>query len=162
MRSTATALEAYAVDNNQYPDVPKSGSIPLKLGIPYSRACLSMLSTPVANMSNSLLIDAFAVGSQNTQFFVYANLKAALDAGDVDTATAGAATHQQKNMLLEHIWLLQSVGPDRINFALNAPPVGFQDAVKSLTTRETMSFFYDPTNGTVSGGDIVRTAKGQF
>lgn len=163
MRSTATALEAYAVDNNRYPDVPTPQSgIPLKLGIGYSRACLTMLSTPVAYMSSGLLTDPFAVGSQSTQFFGYANLKPAVEAGDVDTATGGAATPTQKNMLLEHLWVLQSVGPDRENFALNNPPVGFTKAVQSLTTKENMDFFYDPTNGTVSGGDIVRTGKGQF
>ncbi len=163
MRSTATALEAYAVDNNRYPDVPTpQAGIPIKLGIGYSRACLVMLSTPVAYMSTGLLTDPFAVGSQSTQFFGYANLKAAVDAGDVDVATGGAATATQKNMLLEHLWVLQSIGPDRVNFALNSPPTGFTNAVKSLTTKETLDFFYDPTNGTVSGGDIVRTGKGQF
>ncbi len=163
MRSLATALESYAVDNNRYPDVPTpSPGIPMKLGIPYSRACLVLLSTPVAYITSGLPIDAFAVGSTSTKFFGYANMKAAVDSGDVALATGGAATATQKQMLLEHLWLLQSVGPDQINFALASPPSSFQRAVESLTTKEQMDFFYDPTNGTVSPGDVVRTGKGQF
>jgi prepilin-type N-terminal cleavage/methylation domain-containing protein len=163
MRSTATALEAYAVDNNRYPDVQTpTGAIPIKLGIPYSRACLVKLSTPIGYLTTGLLTDVFAIGSQSTTFFGYANMKPAVDSGDIDLATGGAATTQQKSMLLEHLWILQSVGPDRVNFALSPPPAGFAAAVNALTTKTNMDFYYDPTNGTVSGGDVVRSGKGQL
>lgn len=158
MRSIATGLESYAVDNNRYPDVPASSvSPPIKLGIPYSRASLIMLSTPIAYLSTGLLTDPFAVGAVDTTFFGYANAREAIP---FLPAVGVSATDAEKDLFEQHLWVLQSVGPDRVNFALAGTPTqNFPLAFAALTNRTSLDFFYDPTNGTVSVGDVVRTAK---
>lgn len=158
MRSIATGLESYAVDNNKYPDVPASSiSPPIKLGIPYSRACLTKLSTPISYLSTGLLTDPFAIGSTDTTFFGFANAKEAVP---FLPAVGVSATTEQIDQFEQHLWVLQSVGPDRVNFALAGTPTqNFPLAFAALTSRTSLDFFYDPTNGTVSVGDVVRTAK---
>lgn len=158
MRSLATAIEAYAVDHNKYPD---DNPAPIKLGLAYSRAALIRTSTPIAYITTGLLFDPFAVGSMDTRFYGYANAKAALDHPPTLPAAGISASDEDKALFLSHQWVLQSVGPDKINFAL-APPSdsgGFPLAFNALTAETSYSFFYDPTNGTVSVGDIVRTGK---
>ena len=51
MRSLATGLESYCVDNNKYPINPASGVLPC-----YG---LGLLSTPIAYMTNPLIKDVF-------------------------------------------------------------------------------------------------------
>jgi prepilin-type N-terminal cleavage/methylation domain-containing protein len=165
MRSIVTALESYVVDNNVYPE--REGN-PIKIGIAYSRITLPLLSTPIAYLSTGLLIDPFAVGSIETRFFGYANNRAAVTDGPT-LATIGLASKSPEDLgnFASQGFTLQSVGPDRVNFALTgtAPPFqfpqAFNDLVNTPTSPRTGDFFYDPTNGTISGGDIVRTNKVQ-
>lgn len=161
MRSTATALESYAVDNNKYPDIVTPGiGGPIKLGLAYSRATLPLLSTPVAYMSTALLIDVFAVGAIDTTYFGYANAKASIsDNLTVTAAGLGSTSAGDRDIFAGHRWFLQSVGPDRVNYALTS---GFLAAFNAMTNKTQYEFFYDPTNGTVSGGDVVRTGYGQL
>ena len=161
MRSIVTALESYMVDNNMYPDVAANTlTPPIKLGLAYSRATLVKLSTPIAYMSNGLLTDPFAVGSKDTSFYGYCN---AVEAIPFLGAVGATATPEQTALFRQCAWVLQSVGPDGVNFALQQPVtnMGFTRALQAITDQSDMSFFYDATNGTVSVGDIVRTAKGQ-
>jgi prepilin-type N-terminal cleavage/methylation domain-containing protein len=177
MRSMATAIESYNVDNNKYPDLPDSvvGTLlpsPVRIGIPYSRRALPLLSTPISYITTGLLTDPFAVGSQDTTFIGYGNARAI--AGEpnptIDSlaliGVSGCAPGSENRALLgENGYAFQSVGPDRINFALAAPPVStnaaIADLVRSVSKAGDRTFFYDPTNGTISNGDIVRTAKYQ-
>ncbi len=161
MRTVATGLEAYYVDNNLYPDVPAASiTPPLKLGIAYSRATLPKLSTPIAYLTTGLPTDAFAIGSQSTTFFGYANCREAIP---FLSAVGVSATGAQQDQFVQHSWVLQSVGPDRENFALKGTAEqNFPLAFNALTSRTDLSFFYDSTNGTVSIGDVVRTGKGQL
>ena len=159
MRTTATGLESYYVDYNNYPDVPTTGfNPPIKLGVEYSRGALTKLSTPVAYLTNSLYTDPFAVGSQATNFYGYANAKEAIP---YLSAVGVTATEAQQAEFLQNLWILQSVGPDRLNFALQTgnPNQNFPLAFNAITARTNLSFFYDATNGTVSVGDVVRTAR---
>lgn len=164
MRSMTTALEAYYVDNNRYPDTDRTLiSPPIKLGLPYSRATLVKLSTPIAYITTGLLSDPFAIGVEDTTFFGYANTLA-LETVDLGAVGAGAAVPRRAG-LDAHRYVLQSVGPDQYNYAINPdtdPNQGFALAVEFLIDPAQgigNNFIYDPTNGTVSTGDIVRTAK---
>ncbi|MDX2175310.1 MAG: prepilin-type N-terminal cleavage/methylation domain-containing protein [Candidatus Sumerlaeia bacterium] len=184
MRTIATGLEAYRVDNNRYPDVPSSALPlpPIKLGINYSRRTLTLLSTPISYLTGGLLTDPFAVGSTATNFYGYASAEAsssdtALGAPSIVAATTptglpAATVLANVPLFLTHSWVLQSVGPDKINFALASavdPALGasqnFGLAYNALTSDADLnsfpasSFFYDPTNGTTSTGDVVRTGK---
>lgn len=158
MRSIATGLESYAVDNNRYPDTDNTTVVPpIKLGIGYSRASLIKISTPIAYLTSGLLDDVFALGAIDTRFFGYANCKEAVP---FLPAVGVAATPEQQTQFVAHLWILQSVGPDRINFALAGTATqNFPLAFNALTTKADLSFFYDPTNGTVSTGDVVRTGQ---
>ena len=160
MRSIVTALESYMVDQNMYPDVAVTNlTPPVKLGIAYSRAALTKLSTPIGYLTNGLLTDPFATGSKDTNFYGYAN---AVEAIPYLGAVGATATPEQIALFRQCAWVLQSVGPDGVNFALaNTATQNFTLALKAITDQSDMSFFYDATNGTVSVGDIVRTAKGQ-
>jgi prepilin-type N-terminal cleavage/methylation domain-containing protein len=161
MRTMATGVEAYCVDNNKYPDVNAATlSPPIRLGIVYSRTTLPLISTPIAYLTTGLLPDPFAVGSTSTTFFGYANAKATVD----DPVTMGAAglgstSAGDRALFVAHRWFFQSVGPDRANFALVS---GFLPAFNAMTNKTTLDFFYDPTNGTVSIGDVIRSGAGQL
>lgn len=165
MRTIATALEAYFVDANKYPDVPRTSiTPPIKLGIPYSRASLTKLSTPVAYISNGLLTDPFAIGSIDTTFFGFANSRATETSPDLAAVGVASPTVEQRSLFDQQRFVLQSVGPDTRNFALQVgnPNQNFPLAFNALTTQNlpnALGFFYDPTNGTISVGDVVRTAK---
>lgn len=180
MRTLATGIEAYAVDHNYYPDVPRSEIIPpppVKLTTPYSRAALRRLTTPVSYLTGALYRDPFTTNNDPqhptlTFYFGYTNA-AAVKAGGVlppeinDLGLVGIPvqmTDTQYSLWLEHRWLVQSIGPDNYNYALNTdsdPNQGFSRAFTYLTTKTGgWNFLYDPTNGTTSIGDIVRTGKG--
>lgn len=173
IRALITGVTAYGVDANRYPDLPDQVvaalPVPARIGIPYSRMTLPLLSTPVAYMTNGLLTDPFAVGSAATRFYGYANAQAiAREKGTVNSlqviGVVGVSA-ADKAAFGENGFVFQSVGPDRANFALAAPPAStraaFNDLTRTPTSPATLNFYYDPTNGTVSGGDIVRSARYQ-
>lgn len=173
IRTLITGTVAYAVDANKYPDLPDQVvmtlPIPARIGIPYSRRTLPMLSTPIAYITSGLLTDPFAVGSPATSFYGYANpLAISRESGTVNSLqTIGVVgiSAADKNTFGENGYVFQSVGPDRVNFALAAPPAStraaFNDLTRTPSSPARLNFYYDPTNGTVSGGDIVRSARYQ-
>ena len=166
MRTLATGLESYAIDNNHYPDVDRTTiAPPIKLGLGFSRPALALLSTPVAYLTNPLLTDPFAVGSVATRFYGFANCEAALLSPDLAAVGVSSANATNKPDFDRHRWILQSVGPDVLNYALVSPSTypdqGFNNAYQFLVDPQPgvgTNFIYDPTNGTISTGDIVRTA----
>ena len=150
MRSAATALESYAVDNNGYPPMADafsgatwdpfdetSGAFPLDhFRLP------SWLTTPQAYIT-SLYTDPFKVG---------------LDSGIDESLFSRDEYYNVRQLkgyssswlhIEQHTggWLIISYGPDRklitssymFDLEVNPP--------------------YDPTNGTVSEGNILRSAK---
>lgn len=172
MRSETTGIVAYQVDYNKYPDLADSvvqtlPGVPARIGIPYSRAALPLLSTPVAYMTSSLMQDPFAIGSTATNFIGYANILSisneTMTPSSLQVMGIAGKSGEDVGVFGTNGFALQSVGPDRVNFALSAPPTttnkAFNDLTRTPTSPATMDFFYDPTNGTVSGGDVVRTNK---
>lgn len=202
-RSLATAIESYYVDHGDYPpnsNGPSGGAF----GQANNYRMLTVLSTPIAYISNALLPDPFpsqykVAGSGGD---VYGYVTAADDLandviqdvlvdGDV-SQNAAAAIHlalsaagltayesglnqAQGDQLKSLQWSLSSQGPDRISrndeviIAAGGDPkdpgavygaVGFVGLLYEWGT--TCPAIYDPTNGTVSRGDIIRTGKGIF
>ncbi|MEI7633426.1 MAG: prepilin-type N-terminal cleavage/methylation domain-containing protein [bacterium] len=164
MRSMAAGLEAYASDNSKYPDVDASAlSPPIKYGPDYCRQTLCLLSTPVAYLASGKLRDIFLnrpLVLESDVYFGYANCKETMPfLGGMGISPTDCQTAR----FLEHRWLVQSVGPDGLPFAMmNTPEQNFMLAFIALTDRTDLSYYYDPTNGTISIGDVVRTAKGQI
>ena len=150
MRSLATAIESYCVDYNRY---PRARTWPQET-TQYNKDPLSerlrVVTTPIAYMS-ALPPDVFVPtagwngkgdsGNGSLEFedfdtFDYFDSKSDEDEDQHATdSTRGAA------------WRLASCGPDLW---------GSYGIVWPEPTSNRQGFDYDPTNGTISNGDIVR------
>lgn len=151
MRSLATALESYAVDNNHYPlFIPPGYTGDIWL-IPWNQRLQPILTTPIAYMT-SIPNDPFkhhiqsfdAMGNPQTpntslvdqRNFVY-------NRGDQHIYPDAAEFHGRKN------WNLISAGPDNNLEGMSYAP---KDEIMGTPG----SNIYDPTNGTQSMGDVYR------
>lgn len=152
MRSLATAIEAYAVDNSKYPFDWDSRGWPWYI--------TDVVSTPIAYItSGSLLQDPFRqqLGLTAARRFRFINYPANLGPTPWKcspypgpfytrwTLTSGISqTVYDDAVALFGMWKITSAGPD-------------QTANTAFLTEELV---YDATNGTVSGGDIIFSQKG--
>lgn len=172
MRSIATALEAYRVDQNNYP--PDAQYLRLILGdtTPYL-TCLFRLTTPVAFMS-SVPVDnygnrwaalSYPQGDSHRKQFDY---RTGYGWGLINSGQNPAfiwpdvaAVKHKANM---KGWVLNSSGPDQdLNYGEH---LLFGELCMFETMEDQRAFFsntggfgclYDPTNGTTSAGDIARS-----
>ena len=148
MRSLATALEAYRIDANNYPpmfDTGWGGVWPtLADGIFHSRIS-NYLTTPIAYIT-SLPHDPFndfkqwlpwAIGTDINQRFIYYNYPYFLEAWP-------SSIDVRHRMDDAGYWLFYSPGPD-LSWYHEPYNVVYIN--------------YDPTNGTVSLGNIFRTQR---
>jgi type II secretion system protein G len=130
MRSLATALEAYRIDNNRYPEAARSGTF-----LSFEER-LQRVTTPIAYIT-SLPLDPFEKIAGMDMTFDY------IDRASTESipATANAwLPFPGFPSLQAKEWRLQSVGPDQVqSLLLGNIPVQ-----------------YDATNGTISFGDIHR------
>ncbi|MCX7626717.1 MAG: prepilin-type N-terminal cleavage/methylation domain-containing protein [Candidatus Sumerlaeaceae bacterium] len=174
MRSLATAIESYTVDNNKPPTVivlGKTSSSSNPFG-DYSIVntastaanCVSArfkrLTTPVAYIT-SVFVDPFRpqgygvnpAGQLNVEYDTYDYFEAydfTPGTGSYDQTTPnwrGAGITSGAN------WRVVSAGPDRVNF------FGGGYAGQFPMPDRSFGLDYDPTNGTVSRGDIVRVSS---
>ncbi len=164
VRTLVTAIEAYAVDWNKYPAdyvLPilvrtTDGEFATAEG--YAPAALS---TPIAYLTNALLDDPFVTQGGDgvvftrpqygTLFYQNVTTSRAAVRGDVSAYNGQEFTGQVRNEKIRigwsvfpweqryGAWKMGSLGPDRIYKG------GFD--------------IYDPTNGTISEGDIYRSQK---
>ena len=155
MRAIATALEAYAVDNNDYPDTINGGDT-------YTQYMVPPLSTPVAYLTASASIrdpftpehSAFTSGPDWRGTFWYASYNGKwVDMGNKWPGHRGA--------------IMASYGPDRVQDNLAWYPymlahpglitTATDGVTRSTTYANPVDMVYDPTNGTRSWGDVGRT-----
>ena len=140
LRTVATALESYSVDNNGHypPDEPRvdlSGYL-----------AAPQLTTPVAYVAGiRSIVDPFRrdldlVPADADEVYRYWNVSARAAAGPADPAAA-------PGLAADGPWIVSSAAPDRIDQYPATGPGRY----------ETLG--YDPTNGTVSPGDIYRSQK---
>ncbi|MBX7245780.1 MAG: type II secretion system protein GspG [Candidatus Sumerlaeaceae bacterium] len=165
IRSLATAVEAYAVDNNKYPidgNIAGDGQPYWYIpggpgGVPAGMAC--GVTSPIAYITSGALVDPFRTMSDGATARL-TDVPDGLNFTDNDYRrfryTNGKYTYGplSASLTAEYLqqygdWRLNSSGPDR-TFGPTYVPVG-----KTLG----VNVPYDPTNGTVSSGDIVRTQK---
>ncbi len=148
MRTAANALELYRTDNNQYPPMGEAGTwlwSPLTGNwAQFHSRVPSVLSTPVDYMT-AIDQDVFKDPERFSadpdwiqvikRRYVYYNFPQYIDAG------YGVQTRRQQ----AGDWLFYSWGPDKIDFNTSLGHSAYLN--------------YDPTNGTVSLGNIFRTQK---
>ncbi|MCD6385935.1 prepilin-type N-terminal cleavage/methylation domain-containing protein [Candidatus Sumerlaeota bacterium] len=139
MRNLATALESYFVDHNHYP-------WPFPRPSMYATNVPNELSTPVAYISSvSSFFDPFSVrlkGMYGGRYNRYGYV----------TANYGNALYYYQILKPEYkkaigMWRLDSFGPD----GRSGPKGGPSNYPNEVT--------YDPSNGTVSRGDIYRSQR---
>ncbi len=148
MRTIAGALEMYAVDHTDYP--PNN---------PAFHVLPNHLSTPISYMSNSRIIDIFNVREFDpvygilTRYYTYNRIVSQEDiqAGYVRPPLfrepIDGPAHNLGAFKKYGDWRLVSVGPDR-NYII---PTSKNPVLKGSDLR------YDPTNGSISRGNILRT-----
>jgi prepilin-type N-terminal cleavage/methylation domain-containing protein len=160
LRTIATGLEAYVVDSTAYP--PNDGVfnvVPIEL------------TTPVAYLTNSLLVDPFSnqlrdrVYGDLARFYTYdlilnqqeflalvsaGGRRPPVEAVDSPAFNVGAIGKYGK-------WRLVSNGPDRSyrdpQYVFGSDPLDPNGVLLGSDVR------YDATNGTTSKGNILRTQK---
>jgi len=154
-RVFATSLEAYFSDNNNYP-IGRPG----KTGKDYntlSYQCLADLTTPVAYMTSVAMPDPFRPkfkpgGSGSFEPFSYIYLCYSGTFGERNSSLWGFG--------MPKAWCMVSYGPDRTQQYPEWVPLwmaGLGTPVPLTTPyKDMMAMFYDPTNGTMSVGDIAR------
>ncbi|CAN5466469.1 hypothetical protein BH09SUM1_BH09SUM1_21260 [soil metagenome] len=138
LRTMSLAVEMYRVDHNYYP-----GSF-----------VLNQLSTPIAYLTNALMPDVFY--KTGSPYLGYLQGKGASDQQFLADFQV-ASTTNERAVLASHGYFIFSNGPDLIDNALDTPQASFNDVVG--VAGATLGYFYDPTNGVTSRGDILRTAK---
>lgn len=143
LRSIATALESYAVDQRHYPPDGYNG-IPAGADNGYINYTLT---TPIAYITSAGLVDPFMEQNQADEYqkYRYFNLKwRYLDILEMDDVYA------DYNDILGP-WVLYCNGPDKI-----MGPFGAETKHGQMWS---CSIIYDPTNGTISSGDVLRCSK---
>jgi len=143
MRSLATALEAYFVDYNHYPYFDGYNFPPRYNEIRYR---LIPLTTPVAYIASVDIADPFLTGLSDSTY-----------EDGVPRRCYNYRNHEfwhssRHPSLTIPVWVLNSLGPDGVpNHGLLA-----EMWARGLVAQDYVAI-YDPTNGTVSAGDIPRT-----
>jgi prepilin-type N-terminal cleavage/methylation domain-containing protein len=185
-RTIATALEAYRVDTNKYPEqgVPNGGgTFPYSSDVtkvyggdspahaPGNPAIAYHLSTPVAYLAStqSVFADPFFAGFGVSGTSVVNDTRYYNYSGDYyfgriyDASQDGAlSTYEDRVKKLNQLnhWHLRSRGPDRDYERRSAGWEEYLEFHGSAGTGPSgtggIGILYDPTNGTASNGDIVR------
>jgi prepilin-type N-terminal cleavage/methylation domain-containing protein len=141
LRAMATALESYRVDNTQYPRATLLMSLPRRL-VP--------LTTPVAYMAG-LPHDPCFRRDSGSPFVV--DPEYCYSSGNI---YFGASSQFDRPEYLGTIYSLAGRGPDNdivVGGYCMAHPIALDNRTGVLGT-------YDPTNGTLSSGDILRLSSG--
>ena len=163
LRALATAAEAYLVDHKRLPpnsEGPLGGMTPGDI----TRWALP-LSTPVAYISSAHLLDPFgnadALFTRGQAPYIYISCEPKDPLAALLLARAFPEDLALQERVVARRYFLLSGGPDgrlefqRLGSGLNGLTAFVQASVAGLAV-------YDPTNGTASVGDIIRTRKGDF
>jgi type II secretion system protein G len=189
LRTLETALEAYAVDNDDYPYISddEAGEWVMPAGFPSHRTSPAGLTTPVAYITRAL-VDPFVLEDPNAsggqlpegpQLLHCERLGFGFDADGNpynDNGSGFRAVHVPPDAnhtiwgtyhpggpdadettdpsVVPTRYVLYSIGPDRTH------RVYLPDGTILTKSRWSCLNYYDPSNGTVSTGNIVRFPGG--
>jgi prepilin-type N-terminal cleavage/methylation domain-containing protein len=174
-RSLATAIESYYVDNNTYPLASRAGVPAFATGANanYNAALATALAQPPARVTALGAVPTFAARS-NAAAQQFATLTTPIG---YFTSYPADPFHNFRQATFNYAvdntgnrWILISNGPDLIGGLVsgtaNPAPYNGLNATTGTTLEtllgagfnpETLTpFLYDPTNGTISAGDVIR------
>lgn len=155
MHSCHVAIESYRVDENEYPYMLYTQWNNVNDPINPDWAPPKTLSTPISYIKSAYMEDSFpsetedGVGPPQTKgkYIRYGNLIQAMR----DPAWPFNMTQWEENCKKNH-WLLCSRGPDQVWLWGGGQHVWTSNLEESFRP----GHWYDPSNGTVSVGDIFR------
>jgi prepilin-type N-terminal cleavage/methylation domain-containing protein len=155
-RSLVTALEAYRVDQNAYPSANNNGSM----------KWVRWISTPVAYIARVDIDDPFtgkdAIKDNPDRNLSYATYRyygfneMGYCNADSDTG-AVIPVYTPPGTMKVFFYALFSHGPDRIRSKASNGKT-FLDGDNLFNPNRFIELIYDPTNGTVSNGEILDTS----
>jgi type II secretion system protein G len=161
MRTIATALEAYYADNQAYPN-------DYEYGWPWYLTFT--LTTPIKYVTSKNLEDPFRM--QHTpgpqvywRLFRYINYPANKPPTAWPSASGGSRGGAFTQDVYDRgtkkygLWRLNSIGPDRYASYTNNGTGGISDPGPGWESWAANCMVYDPTNGTISCGDVMRCQK---
>jgi prepilin-type N-terminal cleavage/methylation domain-containing protein len=167
IRSVATAFESYAVDNNYYPpDITDTTGIRFGPGIGgYYWYISNAVTTPVSYLTSNNFKDPFrdkgdptspALGPEYLRFrYVNYGLAGLYNTwGGVPGSVSTVQAYERGGSVYGK-WRLSSSGPDRAAGAR----IGGSSFFPTSDSFVGPNIPYDPTNGTISPGDIMRSQK---
>lgn len=190
LRTLATALEAYRIDNNNYPYISDdaAGEWVMPAGFPMTRTSPAGLTTPIAYVT-SALYDPFVLDNRDggggnlpdgPQLLHYERLSFGFDENGTlydDNGSGYRAVHVPPDANgtiwgtyasggpdadettdiadVPTTYVLYSIGPDRTHRVYNP------DGTILTKSRWSVLNYYDPTNGTISMGNVVRYPGGR-
>lgn len=158
MRTLATGIEAYTIDYNRPPfDWAEDVNFPYYIH--------AGVSTPIAYVSGAgRMVDIFAENIQiaannrvrerfRYRAFSEEYLSGGTPGSPFQSLPGPSAPGMQVAQDVHGSWMFASKGPDGSTLPL---PSGFADGLRET---DWLWLLYDPTNGTVSPGQIIRTQK---
>lgn len=149
MRTLATAVESYAVDYTAYPPRTQEPGVVGGLRAPdqnFLAADLSRLTTPVSYIT-SLPDDVFKIGNG-----AFRRENQILDFWPpTDSREFIRTVRSETQLSIQAGWMMFSLGPDRVFGS-------FSGTIAEYPVASSTSFIcdYDPTNGSVSEGNVYR------
>lgn len=148
IRTLKTALEAYYVDNNAYIPTDEQPANPSNSLIEQLDRIGYRLTTPIAYLTSVPVPDPFvAQGDSHGQY--YTDERSFLYINYLDKLPAAGSPEPPRN-----IYVIISFGPDKTLNGITWVPLALLRG-KSLGEAYAQYPPYDPTNGTVSAGDIA-------
>lgn len=156
IRSLATALESYAVDNNKLPfDITLVDG--MNPGLQYYWYMPYRVTTPIAYLSTGHIMDTFRQKRTTLPevYMRYRFVNYALGQFNQAMGAGNVVPSYDEGTRYFGTWRVSSSGPD----ASAGPwsPISSWPLTGANFPRALV--IYDPTNGTVSNGDIVRSQK---
>ncbi len=151
MRTLATAIEAYNVDHNTY---PQPCCWQHRNGDPFRLRAYVALSTPIAYLTSGIIPDPFVSkgaisGSYDPFKLTY---EMAFSNEGVEARTLDNLLSSSNIMTPRSMFLVSSFGPD-FSDDTDLGSFGGLDGTGRPTA---LARVYDPTNGTISKGDLYR------
>ena len=167
MRSMATGIESYAVDQGQYPSRKASvTNLGVSGDLSYTAFTLNLITTPIAYLT-SIPLDPF--GAKYPYPGQWAKTRAYHYYQSADGAVDNPNSGQGKEVV--RCWGLDSYGPDQdydsAHWIFEMWGIGYPigEILSILNTgldginKRNIDRVYDPTNGTTSDGDILRISN---